>query len=255
MQVRSEQLQTLAATSATSFEADMVLHLRKMSPGIHRVVGDEVFRTAIANAIKRTGSYGFTNRGPIRLYLELQILLGHNFDTDPQYTPAAAILRKGDFTDQMPRAERLFEWSRDTWGIVAGPDYQHARDALSSLRDRDFEKFRLPPGDPVNPLAQLLAGIHPQKAKRVSGAAIEAIAAKGVHAAARAQVTSDPGIALVCGLMFALGHGILTDPYYPWIHGTLFNTSVATANECAALLYRKAVIYFDQAAKDWNRHV
>ena len=54
----------------------------------------------------RAEGYGFTNRGPLRLFIEMMFLCGSGFDTDPQYPAVGAVLRAAG--DQMQRAQMIF---------------------------------------------------------------------------------------------------------------------------------------------------
>ena len=53
--------------------------------------------------------HGFTNRGPLRFYLELMCVHGWFFDEDPQNPWASVTLNTASLDDQMARSERLAE--------------------------------------------------------------------------------------------------------------------------------------------------
>jgi hypothetical protein len=50
--------------------------------------------------------------------------------------------------------------------------------------------------------------------------------------------------------MFTLGHGIVSDPMYPWISKTLEDESIGEANERAKRLESKAKAYLVQTLKN-----
>ena len=91
--IRSEQrggVQGGGVSAEAFFEKEMVSPpFREFSPPLFKAVGEEQMRKAIRFGIGRADSYGFTFRGPVRLYLELMLLFGSHFDTDPQYPWAA----------------------------------------------------------------------------------------------------------------------------------------------------------------------
>ena len=60
------------------------------------IIRKEQMRKAIHFGTGQTFSHGFNFRGPVRLYLELMVLFGSHFDTDPQYPWAARILADHD---------------------------------------------------------------------------------------------------------------------------------------------------------------
>ena len=94
--IRPEQMEVFKEAALRSFESEMVAHLAEFSPPLFKAIGEEQMRKAIQFGIDRAGSYGFDFRGPVRLYLELMLLFGSHFDTDPQYPWAAAILTNQD---------------------------------------------------------------------------------------------------------------------------------------------------------------
>jgi hypothetical protein len=120
LRIRPDQMKAFKRVAMSRFECEMVVHGRKFSPGLYALLGDEQFRIAVSRAIDRAGSYGFTNRGPIRLFVELTLLLGSAFDSDPQYPWASSTLNAPD--DQMLRAKWLYERIQEYQGKVAdGP--------------------------------------------------------------------------------------------------------------------------------------
>ena len=85
LQIRFDQMKVFEEAAWLHFEDEMVVHSREFSPKLCAVLGEEQLRVALRQAIKRAGGYGFTFRGPVRLYIELMFLFGSHFDTDPQY--------------------------------------------------------------------------------------------------------------------------------------------------------------------------
>ena len=85
------------------------------------------------SAERRPGpaAMGLLIRGPIRLFIELMLLFGSAFNTDPQYPWAAKILHLSD--DQMERAEELWDNFLDYQENVSGPDEANTRKALEDL--------------------------------------------------------------------------------------------------------------------------
>ena len=76
MRIRSEQITALENAMARRFQDEMVAHLAEFSPPLFRVIKEDQMREAVRFGIQKAGQYGFTLRGPIRLYLELMLLFG-----------------------------------------------------------------------------------------------------------------------------------------------------------------------------------
>ena len=140
--IRKEQIEILEGEMMKSFEDEMVEHLAEFSPALFKVIKDEQMREVVRFGIKRSDEeYGFTFRGPIRLYLELMLLFGSHFDSDPQYPWAIQILK----TDavQMDRAEQLHAKTLDYQEKVSGPDGVNTRKALEQLSDSEPVIYQL----------------------------------------------------------------------------------------------------------------
>jgi len=100
--IRTEQMKTFEQAAMRRFEDEMVEHSKDLSPRLCEVIGDEQLRVALRSAICRAMAYGFTYRGPIRLFIEMMFFCGSSFDTDPQYLRFGELLRTPG--DQMQRA-------------------------------------------------------------------------------------------------------------------------------------------------------
>ncbi|CDH28498.1 hypothetical protein XBJ2_1860001 [Xenorhabdus bovienii str. Jollieti] len=48
-------------------------------------MGKEGLSTALTNAVEKAKNDGFDQRGPVQFYIDMYILFGTEFQTDPQY--------------------------------------------------------------------------------------------------------------------------------------------------------------------------
>lgn len=199
----------------------MLVHLSEFSPPLFKMLGEEQMRKAIRFGIAQASRHGFTLRGPVRLYLELMLLFGSHFDTDPQYPWAAEILANQEAGSQMQRAEWLYEKTMDYRQKVAGPEDAYTIDALRNIATFLRQPIALYNARLVPAMLQDITSLYPQKAAYVGMEGLEALIRKGIHGAERQRFSSDKGGALVIALMLAFGHGCGYDLLYPWIVDTL----------------------------------
>ena len=254
--IRPEQMDAFRAVARRGFEDEMVAHLAQFSPPLFEAVGDEQMRTAIRFGIGRAEAYGLTFRGPTRLYLELMLLFGSHFDTDPQYPWAAEILADQESAPQMDRAERLFERAVDYRKKVAGPEDAYTIQALRNIAVMARQPLEFAMEDLPAAMRQEIWRIYPEKAAYVGDAALEALIQKGIGGARRQRFATVRGTALVIVLMLAFGHGCGADPLYPWIARTLQDEKIVDAEARAKRLETKALTWlthvlahFDAEAK------
>lgn len=224
--IRAEQMDTFKKATLLSFEDAMIQHMARFSPPLFKAAGKEQVRKAVWHGIEQAKKYGFTNRGPVRFYLELMVLFGSSFDTDPQYPWANEILAGQDTGSQMQRAERLYEKTIDYRQKVVGIKDAYALDAFRNIANFTRQS-PIPSSDQfVVALLREIARIYPQKAAYVGEKGLEALIRKGMNGAQRQQFRTIRGANLVVMLMFTLGHGCGVDPLYPWILTTLKDESI-----------------------------
>src|SRR4029453_3221824 len=131
MIIRAEQMKVFEERAWQQFEEEMMAHSKDFSPRLCEVIGDEQLRVAVRAAIARAVDYGFTNRGPIRLFVEMMFLCGSSFDTDPQYPALGEALRSE--TDQMRRAEQIHDLHNAYLERVSGVGAVNVHTALRGL--------------------------------------------------------------------------------------------------------------------------
>jgi hypothetical protein len=250
--IRESQMKAFEKVAQRAFEDEMVAHLAEFSPPLFKAVGEEQMRKAVLFGINRADSYGFTFRGPVRLYLELMLLFGSYFETDPQYPWVAEILANRD-SDQMQRAERLYEKTMDYREKVAGPEDAYALGALRNISVLARQPLELSLDNFVPAMQQEIARVYPQKATYVGDERIEALIHKGIDGARRQRFSTVRGAALVVVLMLAFGHGCGADPLYPWIAKTLKDEAITDPDARAKRLEKKALTWLEHVLANFDK--
>jgi hypothetical protein len=243
--IRKEQMAVFQQAAFKDFEDQMVEHLKRFTPRHCEVMGEPAVRTVIRMGIERAMHYGFTNRGPVRFYIELMFMFGSYFDTDPLMTWAAEILDDPLISDQMVRAERLYEKLADYVEKVAGPDNKSVNEALCRARQQRFEDLSVPVENFENEIIARLAANYPEKCQYVGESALRQLIPLGMDLATRHSVSTNAGKVFLIGLMFAQGHGVAIDPQLPWVSATLNNPAISDPNKRMKRLYNKVITYLD----------
>ncbi len=243
--IRSDQMEMFQQEALRSFENEMIAHLAKLSPPLFKAIGEKQMRQAIQFGRNRAEIYGFTLRGPVRLYLELMLLFGSHLDTDPQYPWLTKILTDLNSGLQMQRAERLYEATMDYWQKVVGEERIYLLKGLRNIQMMIREPSDLSLQDFIPAVQRRITCIYPQKVAYVGDHTLEAVIQRGIGGARRQGFTSGRGATLVILLMFALGHGCGTDPLYPWIAQTLRNEVLATPEAKAQHLEKQFMTWLE----------
>src|SRR4051794_22518983 len=122
---RPEQVTTFPESSLRDFEDSLVGHLHAFIPQLAEALGEERLRKVIRYGLEHSRPYGFASGGSIRFFIEMIILFGAEFDSDPQYPWAKQILTDPSIADPMVRGDRLHARAIEYLDKVSGPDRQY----------------------------------------------------------------------------------------------------------------------------------
>lgn len=253
--IRKEQMDSFRQSALLRFEEEMLIHLEEFSPPLFKTVGAASMREVIRFGMGRADSYGFNFRGPVQLYLELMLLFGSHFDTDPQYPWVGEVLGNRDTGSQMQRADWLYEQTMVYRKEVTGPEDAYALEALRNIQIFARRPLDISPNSFVHGMLREIAQIYPQKAAYIGRTALVTLIHEGLDRAKRQAFTTVRGAALVIVLMLAFGHGCAYDPLYPWIANTLKEDSIADPEAKAQRLERKALIWLEHALAHFDEKV
>lgn len=241
--VRTSQIKVFERAARLRFEDEMVIHSKKFSVRLSELLGEQQLRIALRAAIAKAESYGFTYRGPVRLFIELMFLCGSGFDTDPQYFALGELLRAPG--DQMERAERIHEGVIDYLGRVSGPSNSNVHRALCDIQKFAKNSTELSWANFEASMLHEVQSIFPEKANYIGEDGLNELIRDGVEEARKYGFPSPRGEALVVVLMFAFGHGCTDDPLYPWISRTLRDERIADPSARAKRLEKKATTWLE----------
>lgn len=241
MLVRAQQLEAFRAAAEQQFIDEMVAHFRRFSPPLFRTLGDEAAECAVRRGVARAVDFGFTKRGPIRLFLELEWLFGTGFDIDPQIPWAGEVLAEPSLGDEMFRAGRLEQLSCQYLDDVHGPDGRNADEALRRL-EAQAPSWLFTESHWRSEVGEALEAVFPEKASYIGRERVERTLDLAEQ---RATELLGPhelrGRAVLAILMFSFGADCARDPYYPWIGATFAHAKNQDPRRRAEALERKAM--------------
>ena len=241
--IREEQMEVFKQVALESFEIEMVAHSKEFTPRLCKVLGEEQLRVALRQAMQRAESYGFTNKGPVRFYIDLMFLYGSDFDTDPQYPALSKVLNASG--DQMTRAEQIYEEILDYQSKVSGIDNVNVTNVLEALSVLAQKQIAFTQDNFEVTIFKGINHAFPQKVSYIGKEALTKLIAEGRTEAQRYDFATLRGEALIVVLMFALGHGCTNDPLYPWIAQILRDLGIKNSRARANQLEKKAFAWLE----------
>ena len=235
------------------FVQEMVVHCQEFSPRLCKTVTVEELQAAVRQGLERAESHGFTQRGPTRLYLDLMIVLGGGFDTDPQFPWAQQILSSVASQNQMQRADALHARVGEYLARIDGEYNSYTKTALRTLQrlcnqGLDFRDEQLD----LN-LRLLMEQVHPRKVAESGTPMVSRLIAESrLKASERYQFRSARAMALMAVLAFAFGHDFDSDPFLPWIARTLKRADPGNPDAASVRLESRARTWLDAVLQNWD---
>lgn len=218
LHLHSDQMLAFEQTALLKFEAEVLSHAMTLSPRLCHALGEARVSAALRPLLARARAHGFTNRGPLLLFVELAFLLGSHFDTDPQYDRLGRLLRLP--IDQMQRAENMHLFALDYVDRVCGIDNVNVQRAMADTSDfvRDPPILR---ENFVADMADELIGIFPEKVMFLGEQCLEPLVRASSDLAQDLGLREPRQHARLAALMFVFGHGCMADPLRPGVERML----------------------------------
>lgn len=252
LKIRKEQYEELGKISLKRFEDSMVEHIKEFFPENYDVLGEAVVRNVIEYGVDRAEAHGFETEPDVNMYIDLMLLLGSNFDTDPQLPWAAEILQEESTEEEsiaepVGRVEKLYDQAIEHLDHIEGPEDEYLANALDEVGEISFEDLPLAPSDNIkNTTVSFLQRIWPEKCRALGTDALNHLIRYGTESAQRYQITGQRGMVLYTVLMFILGSGFDMDPQFPWAANVLKEESTINEAERIDRLYEEAMAFLDE---------
>jgi hypothetical protein len=251
MLIREAQIKAFQQRAIDNYIVELADHCRDFSPHLCKTLTDEQLKFAIRRGVEKAEAHKITLRGPVRFYVDMTILFGSSFDTDPQYPWAQKILLKTEEMSEMQRSEALYEKTQDYLAKVDGEDNVHTLKALEDLAKlcRQGITFRHETLEPD--LLRMMKEIHPRKFEETGEEQLRRLIADGKRKGQNVyNFRQARSLALMVVLMFAFGHGFDADPFLPWISKTLKQPEQDDPDAKAVELERRALIWVDAVLRN-----
>jgi len=239
MIVRDSQVQAFREALQAKAAIELVEHCREFAPRLFQAAGDSGILQTVRLGLKRAQGYGFEDEPQVRLYIDMMLVLGSDFDTDPQFSWAQEMLQD-KFSMPHIRGIALHSDVSQYLDRVMGPQKEHVREALDRFADlpRDLPS---PEQRSIDNLRGWLRRLFPEKSEELSNDQLAEIAAKAVQQSNEFQLPV--GSNILAGVMLVFGHGACDDPLYPWISRVLRDPQITSPEGRLRRLWAKLHVY------------
>ena len=252
IQIRPEQYATFEKSAHAHHKEELVAHLKEFAPKHAAGVGDEGLRKLIRSGIRSAGDYGFQLRGSLRFYVECQVMFGHEFPTDPLIPWAAREFGQRGWINELDRADAIHEVAMEYRKAVVGEKEEIEAAAIRRLLKKPAEEWLR--GDLSEAATlQFVNEVYPEKMALALRNAGSQLLSQGKRAATTNQLPVPTGSRVMTALMVAFGHGVLTDPQFPWIAAHLEDTRNRPPEKRVESLAVRILAYLSDGLKNLER--
>lgn len=208
-------MSVFAVNRMAKFKETMTVHLGDLAAKHVAAMGHENMNDFLDQAIWYVRRYDIHQEETTRLWLELSMLWGIKFISDPTYEFAQAIVKSP--LPELPRMRRLHAASIAHVNRTCGPDGKSFRAALERLEHLQAQNALAEVQLDNEDLANLLAQLWPERAEAIGPESLEKLAEETTSLAQEFGSQAGRVRILFAVLGLILGAGFATDPQYRWL--------------------------------------
>lgn len=243
LRIQPKQLNAFQAAAMRDFEDRMLEHLKAFSPRHSRVLSPEQLRQVIQGALARARAHGFTSERSVRYWVELSLMLGSAFATDPLLPWVQPTLQRASSATQAQRIDAL---RKRGWQHV-GDSYPDLADLVSGGPRKVLELLGAEVGADVEALpseSAILAELRvllPRRLEIAGDDRARAAIGNAIACAERSRMGTQRGARMFVAMAFTLGTGFAADPLLPWLPPLITDPSPTAPLERVERLVTEAI--------------
>ena len=161
MEFSDNQVNMLKKVSTENYISEITEHCGIMFPLLIHLQMKGDFRSCIQQSIVLAKKAGYTQRGPVRLYIDLMIIFGTNFDRDPLFQWLK--MEERETFPQIERSVNLYTLLNDYIVKVYGENGCFFKESIEKLKNFSVKDFSVKLSYSNAELHKLLMGIYPQR--------------------------------------------------------------------------------------------
>lgn len=275
--MRDAQLKTFEQVAVERFQGALRVHIQTFFPRHAEVLGQAHLERVIHYALEKAERRNLKTERAVFLYTGLLLMLGSEFEKDPQLpwavrrpepvpadapesrqaTASAAAVSEGAAgeTDKErlierkspdSAIERLYGQAMMFLDQAVGSENQFLQRTVGALcQARIFEEVPSAPSF-GHRLLLLLQMLGPERYRAVGEGPLRELVRQGYESAKRYGIVSEQEIMRYIALAFILGSGFAHDPLYPWAGAVLSGSGKINPSQRGVALWQAALDYLSR---------
>lgn len=162
MNFNEEQIIRLEKLSLRNYVCELVEHCMSLFPLLVSLQGQDSFRAYIEQLIIIAKKDGYTQRGPVRLYIDMMIIFGVRFGNDPLYQ-SFTIKKQEMNLSQIEKSMILYSYLSEYMEFVYGKNNLLFKESIKKFQNLDIKNVLANVEANYGGVHNLLKNIYPQK--------------------------------------------------------------------------------------------
>lgn len=211
MKISTEQLALLDFYSKNAFINELSEHCKEMFPFIFNGLGTKRLKVSLAKLINNAKASNITQRGPLQLYIDMAIVLGSGFDTDPMYSCFRTVNEQHSFGTELEKSMLVHDKFNRYLADVMGESNLYILDFKNKLANEIFYGF-----SNVNfneQVFDLLKSLYPQKCMYLGYDKVKDLICLGLENSDTYCLNLSARAAFIL-VMFIVGHEFQSDCFH-----------------------------------------
>ncbi|AZS50192.1 hypothetical protein DM558_05110 [Entomomonas moraniae] len=223
MSISNQQMHQLKNNLLDDYLKELMTLLQPDFGQWQQSIGEDNFYHALKQGVEDAKTEGFSQRGPVKLYINLQLLLGSGFAIDPQYAGLTEEWQrlKTQHVSQLEQADTLHQELTPYFDQVLGEQNNALLNHLKRLQQLNLNELGVYKETYKPDLHALLYELYPEKYQQLGKETMTQVIIKGTEKAYYQYHFEQPShSALLVTACFSLGHQFDQDPFLPWFSQT-----------------------------------
>ncbi|MDC9596867.1 hypothetical protein [Xenorhabdus anantnagensis] len=243
IELNEEQWNILKKHSFNAYIDELVAHCNESYPYLDIKLGKDGLRSALKNAVGKAKNEGFDQRGAVQFYIDMLILFGTGFQTDPQYTWIKTSLDNHAHLGQLEKTSLLYHEITRYLNEVHSEKDEHLKDSIFKFQNINIERLNVQWNTYGINIDDILKHLFPQKHKYIKQDDIKKLIQLGVEKSNQYGIESANQSAFLTLIMFLLGHEFDQDIFLPHLNSKLFKQYYSDADMLIMVMEKQTKEY------------
>ncbi|CDL86714.1 hypothetical protein [Xenorhabdus cabanillasii] len=222
MELNEDQWNKLKKHAFNAYIDELVLHCNESYPYLEIKLGKEGLRKALEDAVEKAKNDGFDQRGAVQLYIDILILFGEEFQTDPQYSWIREILDNHAHLGQLEKTTLLYHEVTRYLNEVHGEQDENLKASILKFQNINIEHLNVQWNTYKSNVDVLLNSLFPKKYQHIKQDNIKKVIQFGIEKSSQYGIEDANHAAFLTLIMFLLGHEFDQDIFLPHLNTRLF---------------------------------